>query len=62
MEKTYDKACDMWSLGCILGELLYSVVYKENKFSDRIVFPGKYCYPLSPKKGDNNGDKVSSKD
>ena len=49
VEKIYTAAVDIWSLGCIFGELLSMM--KENAASfieRRALFPGKSCFPLSP--------------
>ncbi|VDO09407.1 unnamed protein product [Rodentolepis nana] len=35
--KVYNKAIDLWSIGCILAEM----------FSNRVLFPGKHCILLS---------------
>ena len=58
LEKNYDQKIDMWSVGCILAEMLLKVEQKlqagqghqstdsaKNEFN---IFPGKSCYPLSP--------------
>lgn len=43
----------MWSVGCILGELLGCLQDQINpKRNIRILFNGHACYPLSPKKED----------
>ena len=48
---------DIWSLGCILAEMLYCS--KENQISDfdcmnRFPFKGGHCFPMSPDKHSNN--------
>jgi mitogen-activated protein kinase 1/3 len=45
--QNYTSAVDMWSLGCILAELLQ--MQKESlPHTERVpLFPGKSCYPLS---------------
>ena len=51
LEKKYNSAIDIWSVGCILGELLSMM--KDNGESlerRKPMFPGKACYPLSPPK------------
>ena len=51
LERNYDASIDMWSLGCIAGEL--QNMLKENAacFVDRTpLFPGNSCFPLSPEK------------
>jgi serine/threonine protein kinase len=55
-EKEYSQAVDMWSIGCILHELIHSCeayVPKRSKkvseyFSNRHAFPGDSCFPISP--------------
>ena len=52
LDKNYDKAADIWSLGVLLSELIYC----SNPYSgsqnftpdNRYIFPGKSCYPISP--------------
>ena len=49
MNEYYSYSIDMWSVGCIMAELLSMM--KENfpdPFSRVPLFPGKSCYPLSP--------------
>ena len=49
LEKDYTNAIDVWSIGCILGELL--MMQKSNAktcFERKALFPGKSCFPLSP--------------
>jgi hypothetical protein len=49
LEKGYHKPIDMWSVGCIFGELLKMI---KKVCADALhrfpLFPGKYCYPVSP--------------
>jgi mitogen-activated protein kinase 1/3 len=56
IEKDYTEAIDMWSVGCIFGELMMMIKENAKTFMDRTpLFPGKCCFPLSPpdsKKGD----------
>ena len=54
----YDTTADIWSLGCILGELLNVSLNTDPE--KRHVFKGNSCYPLSPYETDS--DYVSSKD
>lgn len=56
LEKQYDSASDIWSLGCTIAELVRGVTFSQNfspetKFSTRLMalFPGDSCYPISPK-------------
>lgn len=48
VERQYDFASDVWSLGCIMYELLYCQTNNGQNKSGRILFPGKSCFPLSP--------------
>lgn len=50
LEKEYDYAVDMWSIGCILAELLTCVQNKYDQVtSNEVLFRGAWCYPMSPK-------------
>ena len=51
LEKDYGPAIDMWSIGCIFGELLGMMKESAATYLDRRpLFPGKSCFPLSPDK------------
>ena len=57
LERKYSNAIDIWSVGCILGELL---TMNETFTERRPLFPGKACYPLSPPKTpDMNYKKIN---
>jgi len=45
LEPLYTSAVDMWSIGCVFGELLGKI--KGNKYEGPL-FPGNTCHPLSP--------------
>ena len=66
LEKDYGPAIDMWSVGCIFGELLMMMKGNAATFIDRKpLFPGKSCFPLSPAKENNekrNGFPFSTND
>ena len=51
MHKQYDQAQDLWSMGCILFEILQVRFPSEELVRygeiDPILFRGKECYPLS---------------
>ena len=50
----YSRSSDIWSLGCIFGELLSMQEGSVPNYQDRVpLFPGGSCYPLS-------GDQVST--
>ena len=57
---SYDFAIDIWSIGCIMGELLLNFVESPNESADEkstdqefdpnektYLFPGDSCFPLS---------------
>ena len=67
LEKYYDTGVDIWSMGCILAEMLISLHWTNTKVSN--LFPGNSCFPLSPAKerhlrDDDTklGGQVASKD
>lgn len=70
VEKNYDTAVDMWSLGCVFAEMLYCTEpYKgvNHSLENRFLFPGNSCFPLSPcdqmsKNPDKNVNIVSQND
>jgi len=39
---------DIWSTGCILSEMICSTKTYKVETRKRILFPGKYCDPISP--------------
>ena len=49
LEKDYGPAVDIWSVGCILAELLSMIKENAPTYHDRHpLFPGTSCFPLSP--------------
>lgn len=69
IQNNYTSAIDVWSLGCIFGELM--TLLKDNCFNPldrKPLFPGKSCFPLSPPKDQtslpktNHGYPVDSRD
>jgi len=49
LEKDYGPPIDIWSVGCIFGELLGMMKENAPTYLDRKpLFPGKSCFPLSP--------------
>lgn len=49
LQETYNEQIDMWSLGCIFGELLGMLQENFPNPRDRgPLFQGSTCYPLSP--------------
>lgn len=70
-EKEYDTSADMWSLGCILGELLrcsepYTSLVDPSRLNrlvkNRVLFGGTSCFPLSPIENKNSKANVVSID
>jgi len=54
LEKDYTAAIDVWSVGCIFGELLGMIKENAPTFLDRSpLFPGTSCFPLSPDRSNN---------
>ena len=68
VEKSYNSAVDIWSLGCVLAEMLACTkVYNTEQLDNRFIFSGNSCFPLSPceqmtKNADKNINIVSSND
>jgi mitogen-activated protein kinase 1/3 len=57
IETDYTGAIDIWSVGCIFGELMMMIKENAPTFLDRKpLFPGGCCFPLSPP--GSNKDKV----
>ncbi|CAM9339477.1 unnamed protein product [Chrysoparadoxa australica] len=55
----YTNAVDVWSLGCILAELLSMQRESVPKYQDRLpLFPGKSCFPLSADMPTTYADKL----
>ena len=52
VEKQYDYASDIWSVGCTLFELIQccdkNVTETNSQLENRVLFPGQSCFPLSP--------------
>ena len=49
IETNYTGAIDVWSVGCIFGELMMMIKENAKTFMDRTpLFPGTSCFPLSP--------------
>lgn len=48
LNQEYDSCVDMWSLGCILGQMLNCIDNKAVEESQQILFKGDSCYPISP--------------
>lgn len=44
----YDHKMEVWSIGCIISELLSGMVDCDSNHKSTILFKGKSCYPASP--------------
>jgi serine/threonine protein kinase len=70
VEKQYDFSSDLWSLGCIIHELIQYLQYNrgEQNFRKefqriRYLYQGNSCFPLSPcDKNDDDKDKKDKTD
>ena len=64
--RDYDFKIDIWSLGCIFAELMYTWSPGCNVSKERYLFKGNSCYPLTPIGGAKNQEDgvgtVSHKD
>ena len=66
--ENYDSASDMWSVGCIIYELLIhhqsdfvDAKRAENRESEKpILFQGESCFPLSPCDQNSNDELENS--
>ena len=66
-QNQYDQAIDMWSVGCIIHEILISFSVHQKSILDReerVMFPGDSSFPLSPRKikSDENTKQISTRD
>lgn len=51
LEKDYGEPVDVWAVGCIFAELLQMMQENVADPKERkALFPGEYCFPLSPDK------------
>lgn len=60
----YDQSVDIWSLGCILADLLF-LVSSDQKQRKEALFLGDSCFPLSPISENEqhcDGPKIESSD
>lgn len=70
VEKQYDFSSDLWSLGCIIHELIQYLQYNKGESSFkkefqrlRYLYQGNSCFPLSPcEKNDDDKDKKDAAD
>eukprot|EP00828_Plagiopyla_frontata_P042700 TRINITY_DN644_c0_g1_i3.p1 TRINITY_DN644_c0_g1~~TRINITY_DN644_c0_g1_i3.p1 ORF type:complete len:345 (-),score=68.06 TRINITY_DN644_c0_g1_i3:152-1186(-) len=62
IEKKYTDKIDIWSLGCIFGEVFGMLKDNFPEISKRNpLFPGSSCFPLSPQANQQNQKKVLQK-
>jgi len=57
----YDSKVDIWGIGCVFAEIVYmwSQENKSNDPSNRYLFKGNSCYPLSPTKTGDGSDEIN---
>jgi serine/threonine protein kinase len=61
IEKDYTSAIDVWAAGCVFAELMMMIKENASSFTERKpLFPGKFCFPLSPP-AKSNTIKVNEK-
>ena len=53
----YDQKADVWSVGCMISELLTHFENPGLELSEKILFKGDSCFPLSPSM--NNKDELN---
>jgi len=62
----YDSKVDIWSIGCVFAELMYTWLPGKHDPNKRILFRGNSCYPLTPiggvDKEVDNANIISSND
>jgi mitogen-activated protein kinase 1/3 len=64
VEKQYDFASDIWSVGCTFYELL-QCLQGNSKTEQRVMLPGSSCFPLSPNeagRGEANYQPIAKQD
>ena len=55
----YTQTIDHWSVGCVVSELITcSHEYRGERYSQRQLFRGRHCSPLSPR-GENQSSQSS---
>ena len=60
MEKEYSYDIDVWSAGCIFGELIRMLATSsEYSLHQSALFMGLSCFPLSPCDEDENEDEIN---
>lgn len=59
MERSYGKSIDVWSVGCIIGELCEMLQENTPCYSDRSpLLPGNSCFPMSPRKQSRSNNEL----
>ncbi|KAH0476808.1 MAG: uncharacterized protein KVP18_000303 [Porospora cf. gigantea A] len=62
LQDNYNEAIDVWSVGCIMAELLGMNLKNVRSWRDRQpLFPGQCCYPLSPDHKTRNTSRFASR-
>ena len=60
----YDQSVDIWSLGCVLAEMILSSKSYRGRYDRKVLFQGEACAPLSPTESDtgladSSGDQLA---
>ena len=58
----YDSKIDIWSLGCIFAEVVWTWSSSKPDPNSRYLFKGYSCYPLSPSYKSEKETKISKSD
>lgn len=60
MEKQYGYEIDVWSAGCIFGELLRMITENDSlQLTQTTLFLGLSCFPLSPADDEDNEEEIN---
>ena len=60
-QPNYNEKADVWSFGCIIAELLFTLDNKNKDKKHKILFKGDSCYPFSPLESEG-AETISFKD
>ena len=66
LERQYDQASDIWSLGCVFYEIMFVIQNNTKPQSsdprDCVLFKGDSCFPLSKCSEEQNNNKSQGDD
>lgn len=58
----YTEKADVWSVGCVVSEIIKQMGVNTGSYADKILFRGSSCYPISPAEDDGTDAKVKQID